>query len=89
MVNLDEALISIGGFGREQIKYCVIICFVRLSTALCFLSYAFISIPVPFTCAKKDNMTMNSACHESCEDYEFDRTMGQTLVSEWSLVCGE
>ena len=87
MTTLDEALAQIGGLGREQFQYCLILCLVRIAVGVCYLSYTFVRAPVPFMC--NSGNSSNSHCTDECSEYEFDVSEGDSLASEWALVCKE
>ena len=87
-MHLDDALSSIGGLGRQQFLICLILCLARISIGLSFLSYTFLRNEVPVECEKDKNVT--DVCDaDNCGGVKFDTAEGDSLASEWSLICKE
>jgi len=86
-MEIDSVFLEIGESGRQQIKYGVVLCLLKVYTPFIILQYTFVGRKSSFTCSRGKE-TLQDACFEgrvsTCTNLTFTEN---TMVSEWGLVC--
>jgi len=86
-MEIDSVFLDIGESGRQQFKYGVILCLLKVYTPFHVLQYTFVGRPSTFYCSRGEE-TLTDQCFEnqvsSCTNLTFTEN---TIVSEWGLVC--
>ena len=86
-MEIDRVLVDIGGSGRQQIKYGMMMCLVKMYHPLHTLQYNFVARKTEFSCSnstgEEDRLT-NNTCPVSCNNITYSE---DTIIAEWDLIC--
>jgi len=87
-MEIDRVLVDIGGSGRQQIKYGMMMCLVKMYHPLHTLQYNFVARKTEFSCnndssVDEDSWT-NNTCPVTCSNVTYSE---DTIIAEWDLVC--
>ena len=87
-MEIDHVLVDIGGSGRQQIKYGLMMCLVKMYHPLHTLQYNFVARKTEFSCTNStgddDDVVTNNTCPASCTNVTYSE---DTIIAEWGLVC--
>jgi len=80
--------LDIGESGRQQVKYGLMLCLVKMYHPLHTLQYNFVGRQTEFSCNVGAGVSLNSSCLEarlaSCTSVTYSQ---DTIIAEWDLVC--
>ena len=86
-MEIDSVFLEIGESGRQQFKYGLVLCLLKVYAPFHVLQYTFVGRPSTFYCSR-EGKTLTNQCFDnkvsSCTNLTFTET---TMVSEWGLVC--
>jgi len=86
-MEIDSVFLEIGESGRQQFKYGLVLCLLKVYAPFHVLQYTFIGRSSTFYCSKEGE-TLTNSCFEnkvtSCTNLTFTEN---TMVAEWGLVC--
>ena len=88
-MDIDDVFREIGSSGRQQVKYGVAVCLLKVYAPFHVLQYTFASVSTSFVCTDPTGRSLANQCVDnkvaSCANLTFDAP--STIVSEWRLVC--
>lgn len=86
-MEIDSVFLEIGESGRQQFKYGLVLCLLKVYAPFHVLQYTFVGRPSTFYCSREGE-TLTNKCFENkvstCTNLTFTET---TMVSEWGLIC--
>jgi len=86
-MEIDSVFLEIGESGRQQFKYGLVLCLLKVYAPFHVLQYTFVGRPSTFYCSR-EGQTLTNKCFDnkvsSCTNITF---IESTMVSEWALVC--
>ncbi|XP_072031442.1 solute carrier family 22 member 15-like [Amphiura filiformis] len=82
--DFDDVLQDIGGFGRAQMLFFVVICYGSAARACLGVAQVFLGKVPKFHC---EGQPTEDPCKATCGQYIFDKSNFSSIVSEWALVC--
>ena len=93
-MEIDSVFLEIGESGRQQVKYGVMLCLLKMYHPLHILQYTFVARQTEFRCDVGDlkwgGVSLNNSCVESraasCDTIQYSE---DTIISEWDLVCDQ
>ena len=87
-MEIDSVFLDIGESGRQQVKYGLMLCLVKMYHPLHTLQFNFVGRQTEFSCNVGAGVSLNSSCLEarlaSCTSLTYRE---DTIIAEWDLVC--
>jgi len=86
-MEIDSVFLEIGESGRQQFKYGLVLCLLKVYAPFHVLQYTFVGRHSTFYCSRQGD-TLTNKCFDNkvstCTNLTFTEN---TMVSEWGLVC--